>query len=94
MNVNKLTMCIEDPVLDAKYKNQLYERTTKVIPFISLFKFWLFDQKNGAPYVSLGTDSVVSKNKHIRIRKYFSVRNLFKISKSISSFLTLLKISV
>jgi hypothetical protein len=39
MNVNKLSMCIEDPVLDAKYKNQLYERTIKVIPYISLFFF-------------------------------------------------------
>jgi len=27
------------------------------------FKFWLFDSQNGSPYVSLGTDSVVSKSR-------------------------------
>ena len=39
MNIHRLTMQIEDPVLDAKYKNHLYERTIKVIPYISFFFF-------------------------------------------------------
>ena len=37
--------------------------TSNAIHKSGTFKFWLFDQKNGAPYVSLGTDSVVSKNR-------------------------------
>ncbi|PIP66982.1 MAG: hypothetical protein CO042_03385 [Parcubacteria group bacterium CG_4_9_14_0_2_um_filter_41_8] len=37
--------------------------TSNAIHKSGTFKFWLFDEKNGAPYVSLGTDSVVSKSR-------------------------------
>ncbi|MBI2050530.1 MAG: amidohydrolase family protein [Parcubacteria group bacterium] len=37
--------------------------TSNVIHKSGTFKFWAFDERGGAPYVSLGTDSVVSKNR-------------------------------
>ncbi len=37
--------------------------TSNVIHKSGTFKFWAFDERGGAPHLSLGTDSVVSKNR-------------------------------
>jgi ATP-dependent DNA helicase RecQ len=77
-----ITYIGEKPILNIAHKkiNVLSKKSKKFDLLIDNSSVLFSHQLSKNHQSKNNLDSVVSKNKHIRIRKYFSVRNLFKMS--------------